>query len=129
MKNNENTQKLIQLIKENPEVRILPMVHQDATSEDYGYTVASIGIPCVDYYFTTEEHLEKNKDYPLTLEKRCFLLESFSNDRAYLLGDDSEEMIEQLIDNSKEDMTETEAEEIVKSLPWEKVIVIYIREY
>lgn len=54
-KQNENTSKLLQLIADNPDLEVLPLVNDDATSPDYSYTVAKWSEAFVDEYYVIEE--------------------------------------------------------------------------
>jgi hypothetical protein len=52
---NENVKNLLQLIAENPELEILPLVNTDATCADYNCSVAKWGEAFVDEYYVVEE--------------------------------------------------------------------------
>lgn len=101
-----NLQKLIDIIKQNPDLRVVPIVDSEiVASENYGYWVGSIGKSKVTNIHYGEER--------------------------YYLGEDEEELIEEYMDANYEsplsdEELEKQAEEEIKNYKWEKVIVVYI---
>ena len=76
----ENTQKLIELIKENPDLPIIPMVFYEVVGEDYGNWVGRFSTCYVGeytlfndrYYEDREEFKEDYYDYyEEKIKKKC----------------------------------------------------------
>lgn len=108
-KQQENINILLELIKENPELEIVPMVSSDCGGEDYGYYMAEWGTAQIDEYHCSDE-------------------------RIYLKEQDFEELVDEFIDNNYEEyneLTDEEleklAEEKINNLEWVKAIVVYIQ--
>lgn len=59
---NEKAAKLLQLIKENPELPIVPMVNYEVCSEDSGYWTGSIGDVNAEEYAVYNERVYTDKD-------------------------------------------------------------------
>lgn len=103
----ENIKTLMQLAKENPDLRIVPMVDSDVVADDsYGYWTGSWGKPEIDELYIDDE-------------------------RVYFKSADEEELANKFYDEYKGDLEYEEdiaayAENKVKELPWEKVITIFI---
>lgn len=102
---------LINLIKENPELEILPMVDTDCVcSDDFSYWAAKWGIAEVDEYWCND-----------------------GRERVYFKSNDFDDLVDEFIDNNYEDypdLTDDElrklAEEKVNSYEWIKTIAVYI---
>lgn len=99
---NENINELIRLAKENPTLRIVPMVDNDVCNDEYSSYLGQWGKPCLDERYDKDE-----------------IIYFRSND-----GD--ERLMYDLMDESEEDINEEKAWEIVDSYEWEKVILVNI---
>lgn len=102
----ENVTILLNLIKENPELRIVPMVDSDViASDEFSSWVGSFGKAEIDLIWNDDE-------------------------RIYINSHDEEELIQIVLDDIDpevdDSIAETMAEEKVKSYKWEKVIVVWI---
>ena len=102
-------EELFKLIKENPELEIVPMVDSELCGDDYSYYMGSWGTAELDEYWCADE-------------------------RIYFRTNDEEDLVQQLMDNnynddwkgkSDEEM-EKLAEEIVNGYEWVKCITIKI---
>ena len=59
-----NTEKFIQLIKENPELPIVPMVDYEVVDDGYGWWVGSFGRCCVgEYALFYERYFDDREDF------------------------------------------------------------------
>lgn len=105
----ENIKNLLQLIKENPEVEIKPMVDSEVIADDCcNYWCGSWGNAKLDEYWVSDE-------------------------RIYFKENDFEDLVQEFIDNNYKDylnLTDEELEEIaekkVNSYEWKKAILVYI---
>ena len=111
-KQRERVQKLLQLIEENPDLRILPMVNTDIVCDDcYAYWSGNWGEAEID-----EVYMPSGKD------------------RIYFRSTDEEELIDEVYDvletNNEENLSDDElyekAKKKVEGYGWEKVIVVRI---
>lgn len=106
---NEKTQALLQLIKENPELPIVPMVGADIVADDsWGYWMGSFGSASVD------EYLLPRNDYDPVL---------FKSD------DDVFDTLEKILPEEEfEKLPDSEAEcrPAYDALPWKKAIIVYV---
>lgn len=103
----ENREELFRLIKENPELPIVPMVDAEIVTEDCGYWLGSWGRATVDEYFISER------------AERVF----------YKSDDDVFDVLERhLSDEEFEALPESEEEcrPYYDKLPWIKAIIVYI---
>lgn len=107
-KQQNNINQLLKLIKENPELEIVPMVDSEIGGDDYSYYMGEWGTPEIDEYHCSDE-------------------------RIYFKEQDFEELVDEFIDNNyKEynDLTDEEleklAEEKINNLEWVKAIVVHI---
>ena len=103
---NDNIKKLLLLIQDNPELKILPMVDAECIGgDDYSYYAADWGRAEVDEYYSCDE-------------------------RIYFKSDDYEELIEKYCDNEETTLTgenlESWATNVVDNLNWIKAIVVHI---
>ncbi|WP_461206899.1 hypothetical protein [Clostridium sp. DL1XJH146] len=104
----ENIQKLIKLSKENPNLKIIPMVSSEVVQGD-------------DFCCWTGDWSSADLD-------RCWIDE----ERIYFESTDREDLIDKYVDKYDEGHPTNEeeisrwAEEQVRNLPWEKVITVYI---
>lgn len=105
----ENIKHLLELVKENPDLEIIPMVDTECVcSDDFGSWMATWGNAKVDRIYCSDE-------------------------RVYIESEDYDELVEDWIDNNYEDypnFSDDElqklAEEKVNGYEWEKVIVVRI---
>ena len=106
----ENLKKLFRLVKENPDLEVIPMVHSECVADDgYSWWLAGVGTPRVDEYYKTD-------------------------DRVYLKYD-FEDLVDEFMDNNCDDepwksMTqeelEAEANKVVNGYNWIKAIMLPI---
>lgn len=110
---NSITQDLRKLIIENPELKIIPFVSEDAVCSDYGYTIARVSRAYVDSYiqspFDDEQILIKKKDYELYEEG---FLEATDIDSDY--------------DGNIDD---TEIRAAYEALDWKRAILFFVESY
>lgn len=103
----EKAKHLFNLIKENPELEIMPMVNSEiVVSDDWSYWVGSWGDAEVDEYWCNDE-------------------------RIYFRSQDEDELTENVMcdeidENIDDKEAERLAEEIVKNYNWKKAIVVKI---
>lgn len=97
---NKNIKDLLELVKVNPELKIVPMVETDCVpGDDYSWWVASWGKPAIEEILAVEEIIYiKSKSY--------------------------EELVENAIRNIK--CSEEYAKKLVDLYDWEKVIAVRI---
>lgn len=107
-KQQNNINELVKLIKENPELEIVPMVDSEIGGDDYSYYMGEWGIAEIDEYY-------------------C------SDDRIYFKEEDFEDLVDEFIENNYKkynDLTDEEfeklAEEKINNLEWIKAIVVHI---
>ena len=103
----ENREELFRLIKENPELPIVPMVDADIVCDDCGYWLGAWGRAEVDEYFISER------------AERVF----YKSD-----GDVFDVLERHLSDEEFEALPESEEEcrPYYDKLPWIKAIIVYI---
>ena len=105
-----NTQELLRLIHENPDLPVVPLVSDDAVSSDYNYTAASFGGSRVDEYLVCKKYdrilFKSENDVFGTLE--------------YYLSD--EEFEELPVD-------ESDCRPFYDALPWTKAIIVFIEAW
>lgn len=105
----ENIKTLLELIKENPELPIVPMVDSEIVGDGCGRWNGSWGTTRIDRYLTTKDDwepqiiFESDEDVAEALEK-------------YLTDDE----FERLPDD------ETEWQKVYDGLPWIKAIIVNI---
>ena len=113
-----NTQKLAKLVQENPNLEIKIFTHYEACgSDDYHWWLTAVHNVSIEEIY----HGDKYGD----------------NERIYIKSSDSDDFMEYVIENnlwddSKEkgwsdDELHDKAEEIYISLPWQKVILVWVR--
>jgi len=107
------TARLLQMIRENPDLPVVPMVSQDVVPDnDYSWYVGEFGMCSIDSYCCDDE-------------------------RMWLKVDDEDEMLDKWADDHEEElegMTTKEAEvyinkhgtEWIESLPWIRAIIVWI---
>ena len=103
----ENREELFRLIKENPELPIVPMVDADIVGDDCGYWIGAWGRAEVDEYFISER------------AERVF----YKSD-----GDIFDVLERHFSDEEFEALPESEEEcrPYYDKLPWIKAIIVYI---
>lgn len=99
---------LLKLIKENPELKIVPMVDSEISGDDYSYYMGKWGTAEIDECYCTDG-------------------------RIYFKKDDFEELIDKWIDDnyekyprSPDELLEERAIAEIDNLKWIKVIVVHI---
>lgn len=106
-KRNESIKELLQLISENPELRIAPMVDSEIVGGDYSWYLGSWGKAKVDEIYVSDERIYlRSEDEETLVEDLCF-------------GMDNEEGL------SDDDLYKL-AEKEVSEYAWEKVITVSI---
>ncbi|MBD5112106.1 MAG: hypothetical protein HDT42_06155 [Ruminococcaceae bacterium] len=105
----KNIKTLLELIKENPELPILPMVDSEIVGDGYGRWSGTWGAARVDRYLTTNDDWEPQ----IILERDYEMLEVLER---YMTDDE----FERLPDD------ETEWRKVYDSLPWTKAIIVNI---
>lgn len=107
----EKTNTLVQLIKENSELEIVPMVSTECVAGDnFAYWMAEWGTAKLDEYWCSDERIYfKEQDFDSLVDK-------------YI--DDNYEQYENLTDDELRKL----AEEKVNNYEWIKAIVVHINE-
>lgn len=104
----ENEQ-LIQLIKENPDLPVVPMVYYDVVNDEYGYWEGKWGKCYVTDYIAVEE-----------LNNQIFFKEDGFNEEVVLSYIFEEEYLL---------MSDEEAKDyFYNSIPWKRAIIVFIHE-
>lgn len=102
-----NWKELFRLMKENPDLPVVPMVDGEIVGDDSGYWLGEWGHPSVDEFLPCERY-----DY-----------------MAFKSWDDVFDVLEKyLSDEDFEKLPEDESEcrKVYDSLPWTKAIIVYI---
>lgn len=104
----EHTEQLFTLIKENPTLRIVPMVLSEiVASDDHGWWMGSFGKSSIEEIYLADE-------------------------RIYIRSEDEDELIENEIEDLDaqidlpDDVAREKAKEFVDRYEWEKVIAVKI---
>ena len=104
-KQQTNFQELVLLIKENPSLRIVPMVEAEVVpSDDYNMWMGSWGKASIDEMYKSDEKI-------------------------YFKSMDMEDLVEEIAENLADwsySYSEEQVEESVNALMWEKVITVDI---
>lgn len=105
-KQNKYTNQLLELIQQNPGLRVFPLVHWEVCAGDeHTYWSGNFGESKVDEIYIDDE-------------------------RVWIRSEDEESLIDDVIDETVISFVKTTPEEhakkIVDSYEWEKVIVVYI---
>lgn len=110
----EKTEKFLRLVKENPDLPIIPMVDSSfVADDDYGSWIGSFGDCRIDSYVSLKYYGEEK--FFTRYGDEYILKEYFEEQIADELGaDDIYEYIEKL------------AREKIEKLPWIKAIIVYI---
>lgn len=107
---NKKYEKLLNLIKENPTLRVIPLVEQEVVGDDsYGYWYASFGDCYIEevtmYHFIGDDY------------------EIMTSDKDKI----EEDMVERYADEHDNDINiEADIKSQMKELKWEKVITVYV---
>ena len=107
----ENLKELFRLVKENPDLEVIPMVDSECVADDgYSWWLAGVGTPRVDEYYKTD-------------------------DRVYLKYD-FEDLVDEFMDNNCDDLPLSisedadllwdHAKKAVSAYPWIKAILLPI---
>lgn len=59
---NENIKKLIELIKENPELPVVPVVNEEVLGDDALYYLGSFGLPYIEEYALFNDRFFDDRD-------------------------------------------------------------------
>lgn len=108
-KQQENIKHLLNLIQENPDLEIFPMVNADCVpSDDFGWWMATWGKATIDEYWLNDE-------------------------RCYIRSTDEDELFDNYYDEVEYDCSDEEANKIAQErlnkITWTKVICIKIQPY
>lgn len=127
---NEKTQKLIELIKENPDLPIIPMVYYEVVGEDYGNWVGRFSTCYIGeyalfrnkYYEDRDEFKEDYYDYFAD-----FINDKFNYNPSLELPNKPEGITQEQIDANKiaEKNVDKYLEETAEGF-FKKVIIVYI---
>ncbi|MCD8195917.1 MAG: hypothetical protein LUE24_01875 [Lachnospiraceae bacterium] len=107
MTQQENTAELMRLIRENPELPILPFVDGEIPADDGGYWLGEWGEARVDEFLLpnkSEYYLFKSDDDVFDALERCLPYEEYE----------------------KLPESEEECRPLYEALPWTKAIIVYI---
>lgn len=111
-------EKLIQLIQQNPDLRILPMVDGELGGSDFAYYAGSFGHAEVDEVYYSDERIYFRSFDVERLEEEAFnRLESY----VQMYNDDK-----QAASSTYYARIEEKARQEVNNLEWTKVIVVKI---
>ena len=102
-----NTQKLLQLAAENPDLPIVPMVDYDVVGDGYGFWLGYFGYCCVGEYACYGDRFYDDRDS---------LKEHYYEDNAEDFEDYFDDDLEDALDDATDHM-------------WTKAIIVYINEY
>ena len=100
---------LIKVIKQNPDLPVVPMVDGEIVTDDFGYYLAEFGHAAVDEFVISRRDivLFKSDDDVFDTLERCLTDEEF------------EALPE----------TEEECRPFYDALPWTKAIIVYIKQF
>lgn len=112
---NYNKTKLKNLIIDNPDIEIIPLVDEDLYHPDYGYSIGGLGSVWVDEYYCHDD-----KFYIKTRD--CEDLQHSIEEEIYL---DRYPNMDVLSDEEAR-VIEIETESLVTTLPWTKAIFMFI---
>ena len=60
----KNLKELFRLVKENPDLEVIPMVHSECVADDgYSWWLAGVGTPRVDEYYKTDDRVYLKSDF------------------------------------------------------------------
>lgn len=104
-KERKNREELFRLMKENPDLPVIPMVDGEIPEDSCGYWLGSWGFAKLDEYITTDGRVLFKSDDDVFDTLECVL---------------SSEVYDSLPDD------ESGCRKIYDALPWIKAIVVYI---
>jgi hypothetical protein len=105
----EKIEKMLELIKNNPNLRIIPQVNTECVpSDDWGWWISDWGDLCIDYITTRD-----------------------GDERVYIKSMDYDELIDEYYDNcdnvaASDEEAYNQAKKKVDGLIWEEVILLEI---
>lgn len=106
---NKNLAELLRLAKENPTLKILPMVGEDIVADDsYSYWTAKWGNAEIEEVYSENERIYFRSHDEDELEERAF------------------ERLKELHPTWSDLAIETQIPKEIESYDWEKVILVYI---
>ncbi len=106
----KQTEELLRLIKENPDLPIVPMVDCEVVADDFGYWLGKWGYAKLTEYYNGREYIHFRDDDE----------EDVLNDMVgckYSYDKDGRDIYE---------LSDAEWKTLYESLPWEKCIAVYI---
>lgn len=103
----KDTENLLKLIKDNPDLPIIPLVNGEIVGDDYGYWQGAFDS------FTTDEYIVPENGEPIVFKSDGDVFDTLEK---YLPA--------QEFDRLPED--EDECRKIYESLPWTKAIIVFI---
>lgn len=104
-------EKLINLMKENPDLPVIPMVDAEVVGDDYGYWLGAWGYCEIKEYYNGRDriHFKTDEDEETVLSDMVGC--------EYCLTKDGRDIY---------DLSDDEWKTLYESLPWEKAIVVGI---
>lgn len=103
----ENIVELLRLVKENPDLPVVPMVDAEIVWDDCGYFMAAFGTAMVDEFIISER-----------------------NGRIYFKSDDDVfDVLEHVLSDEEFDalpQSEAECRPRFEALPWTRAIIVYV---
>lgn len=116
-KQQSNIEELLKLVKENPDLEIVPMVETEVCcGDDFNYWMGSWGSAEIDEVYHLDERIyfRSDDEEELVDNKLDRIMEEEYPKRVYLNGEEYATVYKQ-------------AEQFVKDLPWERVIAVQIK--
>lgn len=110
-------EELFKLIKENPELPIVPMVFWEVCADDRGYWLGELGMCGIDEYIIFEKYGKK---------RYCFKSDDFEYLVDYYIENHDWELEDDLENKDDEIQKEQLAMKIVDNLKWVKCIYVRI---
>lgn len=104
-KERKNYDDLFRLMRENPDLPVLPMVDGEIPGDDCGYWLGAWGTSCLDEYLVGSDRVLFKSDDDIFDVLERFL----PDDEYYGLPD-----------------VESECRKVYDALPWKKAIIVYI---
>ena len=104
-------EKILNLIKENPDLPIVPMVDSEVVAEDYGYWMGKWGNCQITEYYCGRERVHFKDD-----DEENVLMDLCDSDWCIVVEEGTD-----IYDLSDEDW-----DKLYQGVPWTKGIVVYI---
>lgn len=105
LKEKEYREELFKLMRENPDLQVVPMVDYEIIAEDYGRWLGAWGSSYIGEYLIGEERIYfREDDDPSEVDKVC----------------------EERLGGVYETMSDKEAQEAYAAMPWVKAIIVNI---